>query len=298
MNERNQQGARRQGTAAPIQGRRWVRDSLFTVLGMTMALSLSASAEWQVQDEGTRNKLDTANKHLERIEQVGSGSYQSDAEAGSAQGQYKAPEVAFESKNIKIDVAPKPKSPLGVGTASGLKISAVDMNIDMRCSKPSPPSEGISEDLKNKLKDKLKEKLTGGAQSIADQQFQVCREIVETQQARFKYNVMMSELAAKRYERLKELQQARGKIDGNAVGLLQDNTNAILGLIAQTHIDQQQRAAYNDIYESRLVYLEGVQQRLSQRTLDGKPNVAVELIAMAGLAASLGVDPTKVIPKL
>ncbi|RMH90990.1 hypothetical protein EBB59_08560 [Lysobacter pythonis] len=57
MNERNQQGARRQGTAAPIQGRRWVRDSLFTVLGMTMALSLSASAEWQVRDKEARSRL-------------------------------------------------------------------------------------------------------------------------------------------------------------------------------------------------------------------------------------------------
>lgn len=266
--------------AAPGTRRRLLRDGLFVALGMALTLSLSASAEWKVQDG--------------KLRQVGGSDYR-EGRDGEAQGKFKAPEVAFASKNITIDEAPQPK---GLPGTSGLKISGVEMPIDTRCARPSPPTDGLANDLKNTLRDKLKENLTGGAQSIADQQFQVCREIVETQQVRFKYNVVMSELAEKRYERLRQLREQRRSLRNDEAGKLQENSNRMLALIAAVQIDQQQRAAYNDVYEARLVYLEGVQQRLSQRTLDGKPNVVAELATMGVLAASLGIKPERVLPKL
>ncbi|RMH87310.1 hypothetical protein EBB59_13240 [Lysobacter pythonis] len=271
-----------------------MRDSLFTVLGMTMALSLSASAEWQVRDEGTRNKLDTANKHLERIEQVGSGSYQSDAEAGSAQGQYKAPDIVFKSEEVTMPAN------------ASKKLSRVEMTIEDRCPKPKrlklPGGDGggsipIPSDSGTAV---TTPGIDGngadsGKTDIGTRQWHLCKDIVETQIAQFKYNVMMSELAAKRYERLRELQQARSKIDGNAAGLLQDNTNAILGLIAQTQIDQQQHKAYNDAYQARLTYLSGVQERLTQMAMAGSQRTGREIagdVAMfATMAAGLGVNP-------
>ncbi|MDO5609238.1 MAG: hypothetical protein Q4G62_00395, partial [Pseudomonadota bacterium] len=241
--------------------------------GMALAMSLSASAEWKVQDK--------------KLREIGSDDYK-DTNDGEKQGKFNKPDVKFEAKDNHIDQA----------SLTGKKpvLSAIDSPINERCREPTLPGGAVGAAAQKEL-DKLISSATGGrAMSLSAKKWQVCKEIVETQQARFAYNVVMSELAEKRYERLKEIREERGNIGSDEAGKLEENNNRMLALIAAVQIDQQQRAAYNDIYDARLVYLEGLQQRLTQQTLDGKPNPVVEGAAMVGMAAALGVSPDRVLP--
>lgn len=250
-----------------------LRDALFITLGMAAALSLSASAEWKVQDG--------------KLRQVGNDDYR-EGQEGEAQGKYKKPDVAFKSGDLTID-----KATLGTGNA---KLSAVPLPIAERCPQPRLPGGEIGAAAQQALNGLISNAANGNATSLQAKQWQVCKEIVETQQARFQYNVVMSELAEKRYDRLKQIREARQRIGNDEAGKLEENNNRMLALIAAVQIDQQQRAAYNDLYNARLAYLEGLQQRLSQKTLDGAPNPAADAIAMAGLAAALDVSPDRLIP--
>lgn len=251
-----------------------LRDALFVTMGMALAVSLSASAEWKVQDQ--------------KLREIGSGDYK-DTSDGEKQGKFNDPKVKFEAKDNHIDEAT-----MG---ASARKLSAVTMEMKHRCEPPKALGAGVmSEAMQKELNKLLSSAMGGSAESLAAKKWQVCKEIVETQQARFAYNVVMSELAEKRYERLIEIREERGNIGSDEAGKLEENNNRMLALIAAVQIDQQQRAAYNDIYDARLVYLEGLQQRITQQTLDGKPNPLVEGAAMVGMAAALGVSPDRVLP--
>lgn len=254
-----------------------LRDSLYMVLGMAMVLSVAASAEWKVQDG--------------KLRQIGDHDYKRDTGRGEKQGQFSKPEIEFKSSDLTIDKAT-------VVLGQNAQLSAAKMNISERCPEPQLPGGNKATDQAQKLLGKL---TAGGAQGLQARRWQVCREIVETQQARFKYNVMMSELAEKRYERLKEIREARKRIGRDEAGKLEENNNRMLALIAALQIDQQQRAAYNDLYEARLVYLEGLQERQTQLALNGEGkkgalDVVGDVAGYAALAAALGVKPRDIVP--
>lgn len=252
-----------------------LRDSMYMLLGMAMVLSVAASAEWKVQDG--------------KLREIGAHDYE-EGKDGEKQGKYPTPEVEFESKDAKIDQA----SVLGLGP----RLSAVELDIDKRCK--APPSPGNSKALKE-ASDLLSKLSAPGAQGLQARRVQVCKEIVETQQAQFKYNLVMSELAEQRYERLKEIRRHREGIKNDEAGKLEENNNRMLALIAAIQIDQQQRAAYNDLYEARLAYLEGLQERLTQMALDGDGeksllDMAGDAVGYAALAAALDVKPKDIVP--
>ena len=232
---------RRATTAATS---RLLRSALFIAVGVGLALSLSASAEWRVYDDSVESELKEVNKKLASQNKVGAGDFKNDDPEGEKQGRFKDPPKKFT-------------------TADQDKPSSVELSEATRCPKPTPPKapkvDGISSP----------PSIPASGNGIPDQQWKICKEIVETELAQFKYSLMMSELAQKRYERLKEIQQQRESIGGDNAGELTSNTNKMLALSTLIQIDQQQHTTYNDAYAARLAYLRSVRERLGQMAING-----------------------------
>lgn len=235
-------GPRRTRTSSAL------RAVLFTGLGIGLAASLSASAEWRVYDDDNERELKDVNQKLDSQNKVGGGDFQSDAAEGEPQGRFKDPPKKFT-------------------TADQDKPSSVDMTEGMRCPQPKAPKApsipGVD------ATSSLSSIASMGGGGIPEQQWKICKEIMETERAQFKYSLMMSELAQKRYERLQEIQQQRGNIGSNNVGELTSNTNKMLALLTLIQIDQQQHKTYNDAYAARLAYLNAMSGRLGQMAVNG-----------------------------
>lgn len=110
----------------------------------------------------------------------------------------------------------------------------------------------------------------GGSAGAAQQQWQLCQEIVKTELAQYTYSMTMYELSRKRQERLQEIEQERGNLSVGEQGKLQDNSNKLLALLSRMEVDRQQSRAYMDAYTARLTYLRAVRDMLSNEILSGK----------------------------
>lgn len=238
-NAKNPNGPRHTRTGSAL------RLVLFTGMGIGLAMSLSAFAEWRVYDDNVEGELKKANKKLDSQNKIGSGDFQSGAADGEPQGRFKDPPKKFT-------------------TADQDKPSSVDMTVGTRCPQPkaakAPELEGVSNAIPT---------MPSSSSGIPQQQWAICKEVMETERAQFKYSLMMSELAQKRYERLQQIQQQRGAINSDNVGELTSNTNKMLALLTLIQIDQQQHKTYNDAYAARLAYLHGMSARLGQMAVNG-----------------------------
>lgn len=237
------------------------RKVLMGAMSASMLLSISASADWRVYDDDANNKLASQNR-------IGRGDFEHAPAQGTQQGRFKDPPRAFTSKEQD-------------------QPSSVDMAEQERCPEPKPPELPEIP----KITDRVRRLLTPSPgkpkdKGNADKQWALCKEIVETEKARFKYSLMMSELAEQRYARLHAIQSQRTRIDGEHVGELQSNTNKMLALLTLIQIDQQQQKAYGDAYTARIAYLTSMQARLGQDAAGGKPSAGRRL---AGNAAALMV---------
>ena len=257
--------------------RRLIRAAVAIALGIGLVSSLSASADWSVYDSRVEQQLKDVNKtlgsskngtvagNLNNLRTIGKGDFNKDTQDGEKQGKYKAPP-------LEIKQAP------GVNQPSWDKPSLADLSEDTRC--PAPNGGTVA---------------GAGLGSMQSQQWQICKEIRDTERAQIKYNLMMSDLSGKRYERLKEIQDERQNFRNETdAGLLQSNTNKMLALVALIQIDQQQQKAYNEAYQARLGYLRGNQERLSQLAIHGTPptlaDAAKDAAGYAGFAAALGIS--------
>lgn len=110
----------------------------------------------------------------------------------------------------------------------------------------------------------------GAAAGAAQQQWQLCQEIVKTELAQYTYSMTMYELSRKRQERLQEIEQERSNLGVGEQGKLQDNSNKLLALLSRMEVDRQQSRAYMDAYSARLTYLRAVRDMLSNEILSGK----------------------------
>lgn len=244
-----------------------LRSALFTGLGVGLAMSLSASAEWRVYDDNVERELQRVNEKLESQNKVGSGDFQSGAADGEQQGRFKDPPKKFT-------------------TAEQDQPSTVVMTEAMRCPKPLPPEapqvDGVT----------VPSIPPGTGSSVQQQQWNICKEIYETERAQFKYSLMMSELAQKRYERLQQIQQQRGNINSSNVGELTSNTNKMLALLTLIQIDQQQHKTYNDAYAARLAYLNAMSARLGQQAVNGTRGTDTGTGSGGGGSGGPGPDET------
>lgn len=272
--------------------RRRMRTAMAVVMTAGLTISLGAWADWAVNDKDAIEQLKkiqqaigdkdgTVVNYQKNQSTVGKGDFPQNPQNGDQQGRYKDPDVTFKSSDLSL-------------TKTAAKLTSITMDDATRCPQPMKPStDGANGNAVTP---------NGGGEGIPDQQYKVCKDILETQKAQFKYNVMMSELADARYQRLKDIEQQRGQIQSLEAGKLQDNTNKMLALIALIQIDQQQQKAYNDAYNARVAYLQGIQERLSQMALHGNGKTGLKEVAgslgeYATLGAALGVSPGDLISK-
>lgn len=216
------------------------------VLAMGLYLMAgSAYAQWQVVDNEGNTQLRNANSTLEEIsrrigETSASGQGQGSV-TGNLRDIYRQQYIgSFQSSNDGTAAADEPKEKLTEDRPS----ASVTMTAEARCPQPS-------------------------AQGVAQQQWQLCQEIVNTEMAQYNYSLSMYDLTKKRQEYLDELKNQRANIREHEIGKLEDNTNRILLLMSQMEIDRQQQRTYMDAYAARINYLQQVSRTLSQQALEG-----------------------------
>lgn len=240
--------------------RNLLRNSLYMLLGAASVLSLGAWAEWRVQDQ--------------KLRELGQNSVENE-NAGKPQGDYLAPAITMKSEDVKRqreaferDAKIQPNPDLGISSYTQDRCRTPDLLAGLAKNAESSQLRKSLETVRTAIRN-FGQIGGGGDDGLAASRQNVCAEIVQTQMAQVEYNLMMSELAAKRQERLRELKKQRKDIDHDEAGKLQSNSNAMLALMAQIQIDQQQQKSYNDAYTARLAYLHSTQEHLTQRMLSG-----------------------------
>ena len=175
-----------------------------------LGVAASAHAQWRVIDRDANSKLRDMNGRIGTASATGNGD-------GTVNGNLRElyQQQVFESfngNNEDSKAAPEPEEKLQHAQPTQ---SGVNMNADNRCKQASS--------------------------GIAQQQYQLCREIVNTELAKYNYSLKMYEVTTQRQRYLDELKRQRANIRSHEVGKLQDNTNRILLLMSQMEIDRQQQ---------------------------------------------------------
>ena len=216
-----------------------VRHVAQALLAAGIVFTATAQAQWRVVDNAANSKLQDMNGRIGTTSASGNGN-------GTVNGNLRDlyQQQVFESfngNNEDSKAAPEPEEKLQHAQPTQ---SGVNMNADNRCKQA-----------------------TSG---IAQQQYQLCREIVNTELAKYNYSLKMYEVTTQRQRYLDELKRQRANIQSHEVGKLQDNTNRILLLMSQMEIDRQQQQTYMDAYVARIGYLQEASKTLSQQALEGK----------------------------
>jgi hypothetical protein len=196
----------------------------------------NAQAEWRVADSEARSKL----------EEVKSALGTSDGNVNSnLKDIYKQQQItqysAGQGENMKPaeEAGAKPEEELDKESPTA------DFDSEARCPQPA------------------------GSGAIAQQQWQLCQEVVKTELAQYRYSLAMYEVSKKRQQRLQAIQRERSNIGTNDQGKLQDNNNKLLELISLMEIDRQQQQTYMDAYEVRLRYLHAAKNTLARQVMHG-----------------------------
>lgn len=221
------------------------------LLAAALGIASSAQAQWRVVDNAANTKLQDMNSRIGTTSASGNGN-------GTVTGNLREiyQQQVFESfngNNENSKAAPEPEEKLQHAQPTQ---SGVNMNADNRCKQA-----------------------TSG---VAQQQYQLCREIVNTELAKYNYSLKMYEVTTQRQRYLDELKRQRANIRSHEVGKLQDNTNRILLLMSQMDIDRQQQQTYMDAYVARIGYLQEASKALAQQALEGKGGGA------GGLGGAIG----------
>ena len=233
--------------------RRRLRLPMGLVLIMLSALSMYAYAEWAVADKTTQDRLNKSNKilgderngtisrSLQYLREVDIGDF---SKTDSGQKKYEDPSLKWEKKDYD-------------------KPSSVSVDVEQRCVKGKIP------DMPNVPGVAADQVPVKASKNLFEDSYKLCKEIVETEKAQFKYNLLMSELAGKRYERYWAIADERNKLKENDAGKLQSNLNKMVALQALIGIDAAQQKSYNDVYNARIAYLTASRDALAMRVASG-----------------------------
>ncbi|WP_152540869.1 hypothetical protein [Luteimonas huabeiensis] len=220
-------------------------------LGLLLAMG-SAAAQWRVVDREANEKLERANDRLRDANEeldtisrrIGNTSASGDGEGsvtGNLRDLYRQQYIAgYDSSDSDVAAAQEPEVSLDAERPS----AAVAIRVEDRCPQPA----------------------AGG---VAQQQWQLCREIATTELAQYTYSLRMFELTRQRQRYLDQLKEQRADIREHEIGKLEDNTNRILLLMSQMEIDRQQQRYYMDAYAARINYLQQASRTMAQQALEG-----------------------------
>lgn len=228
------------------------RLAVVSCAAVALVTALPVQAEWYVQDREARRTL----KSIEG--RIGEGDVNRRLREIYDQQRINQ----FKADNEGTKAAEDPKLTLDDENAS----ASVTMDEDTRC--PSP-----------------------GSAPVAQQQWQLCKEIHQTEIAQYQYSVKMFELTRKRQQYLDLLKQQRAGFGAHETGKLHDNTNRVLLLMSQMEIDRQQQRTYMDAYAARLNYLNQMSKTMSQHALEGNKGSGGGIGSLiTGLVGGIALD--------
>lgn len=138
---------------------------------------------------------------------------------------------------------------------------------------PAPePTERIEKDKPSQVAKTLEDRCPQGS-NTTDQSMKdlhtICQELVKTETAQYNYSLAMYEIFKKRKERLDEIENERSGLGTADQGKLQDNTNALLALMARMELDMNQYRFYMEAYAARTTYLKTVRDNVSDKVVNG-----------------------------
>lgn len=168
----------------------------------------------------------------------------------------------FKRDRDKAEAAPEPEEKL-----TKAQPSQVNKSIEERCPK------------------------TDSADQASTQLWQICQEIVKTEMAQFDYSLAIYDAFKKRKQTLEKIENDRSGFGASEQGKLQDNTNALLSLMARMDLEYRQYKLYMEAYGARLQYLRSVRDMISNEVLNGQKGSLVGNLGRdaAGAAILTGV---------
>lgn len=243
----------------PVRLRAWRCTSLLVLMWM----SGHAHAQWEVTDQRTQQGIETLHEDLEgRIKPV----------LESMRDQQKIGEAEASTDQDPDDVAEDMKPQRDRLTSVDV---AEDRVIRLRC--------GSEPEVDKKL---LRDRWT------------ICTEIVKTEVTQYNYALAMRDVAIKRQERLRAIEDARAELGSghDKAGELQNNSNQLLALLARMETDRQQYRTYMDAFAERIRYLAALRDSLANASVNGDRSLLGD--AVSGLAAlgtlKIALDAQKV----
>ncbi len=109
----------------------------------------------------------------------------------------------------------------------------------------------------------------GANNMLGQQQQMLCREMVHTELAQYRFSMRMFERAKENYDRLKDIQERRDALEEDDYANLQYNTNELLALTALMDNDRDRYRTYMSAYEARVAHIENARASLTRNALKG-----------------------------
>jgi hypothetical protein len=152
-----------------------------------------------------------------------------------------------------------------LGTAkkgSTINSNLYDVNGKLDITKLSKDNKWVGERVKDPSStfpksDSTEATLDDGSRckSVAQDQQDTCKKIVDIENAQYKFMVSMYETSKTRDTTLRDILDERIKLGTSDYGKLEDNTNKLTALYALIQLDRQQMESVNYAYEANLRYL-------------------------------------------
>lgn len=160
------------------------------------------------------------------------------------------------------------------GTANGKLNNMMTIGSAKKSGDPAPePTETMEKDKPSQVAKTLEQRCPANSnatdQSLKDLHT-ICEELVKTETAQYNYSLAMYDIFKKRKERLDEIENNRGNLSSSDQGKLQDNSNALLALMARMELDMNQYRFYMEAYAARTTYLKTVRDTVSNQVVNGK----------------------------
>jgi hypothetical protein len=222
-----------------------------------------AHAQWAVNDA-------TANSTLERIQT----------------NTNKTAEKTTDIDKQTTDMNTVLGKTVGDGSTINGNINAINEKLKIGTVKESQPGARVLDPVKVLPADSTVLDDGTRCKAVAQPQRDTCQQIVDLENAQYRYMLTMYKNTATRDSMLRELLKERSEItaqDANQFGKLEDNTNKLTALYNLIALDQQQMQTVNYAYEANLRFLRSQQTIAANAASTGKNPSKWDSISLPGI---------------
>jgi hypothetical protein len=162
---------------------------------------------------------------------------------------------------------------VGDGSTINGNINAINEKLKIGTVKDSQPGARVSNPVKELPADSTVLDDGTRCKAVAQPQQATCQQIVDLENAQYRYMLTMYKNTETRDTMLRDLLKERSEItpqDPNQFGKLEDNTNKLTALYNLIALDQQQMQTVNYAYEANLRFLRSQQTMAANAANTGK----------------------------